>query len=62
MEELRNQKVQAGGVCMLKDEDRFIYYLITKQSTYGKPTYQTLESSLNSMKIHMVNKTLSVNF
>ncbi len=32
---------------------RFIYYLVTKQRYFHKPTYQSLESSLVEMKKHM---------
>lgn len=40
---------------MLKDKDRFIYNLITKEKYFNKPTYQTMQSSLEAMKAHVEN-------
>ncbi|XP_039963169.1 ADP-ribose glycohydrolase OARD1 isoform X2 [Bactrocera tryoni] len=51
---LKQQNVKPGGVAILQDKSRFIYYLVTKQSSWGKPTYQTLHDSLYAMKIHMI--------
>lgn len=58
IEKLKAQNVKAGGVAILQDESRFIYYLISKNDTYKKPTYQDLFLSLNAMKNHMVRKSL----
>lgn len=52
--ELKQQNVTAGGVALLKDNDRFIYYLVSKNDTYKQPTYADLHSSLHAMKEHMV--------
>lgn len=52
---LKQQNVKPGGVAILQDKSRFIYYLVTKQSSWGKPTYQTLHDSLQAMKTHMVS-------
>lgn len=54
IDKLKEQGVTAGGVAILKDDERFIYYLISKNNTYKKPTYQDLFLSLNAMKSHMV--------
>ncbi|XP_053954140.1 ADP-ribose glycohydrolase OARD1 [Anastrepha ludens] len=51
---LKKQNAKPGGVAILQDKSRFIYYLVTKQSSWGKPTYQTLHSSLQAMKVHML--------
>ncbi|XP_036335617.1 ADP-ribose glycohydrolase OARD1 [Rhagoletis pomonella] len=51
---LKQQNVKPGGVAILQDKSRFIYYLVTKQSSWGKPTYQTLHDSLDAMKRHML--------
>ncbi|XP_011195577.2 ADP-ribose glycohydrolase OARD1 [Zeugodacus cucurbitae] len=51
---LKQQNVKPGGVAILRDKSRFIYYLVTKQSSWGKPTYQTLNDSLLAMKTHML--------
>ncbi|XP_034483968.1 ADP-ribose glycohydrolase OARD1 [Drosophila innubila] len=53
MAALQKQNVQPGGVAILQHQDRYIYYLITKQSSWGKPTYQLLHSSLSAMQEHM---------
>lgn len=53
--ELKDQNVKTGGVAVLEDQDRFIYYMITKTSTYQKPTYANMYASLHAMKSHMVN-------
>ncbi|XP_065355804.1 ADP-ribose glycohydrolase OARD1 [Calliphora vicina] len=50
---LRSQDVQTGGVAVLKDNKRFIYYLVTKDQSWDKPTYDSLRSSLNAMREHM---------
>ncbi|EDV96895.1 GH14966 [Drosophila grimshawi] len=52
--DLQQQNVQPGGVAILQRQQRYIYYLITKQSSWGKPTYQLLHSSLTAMKEHML--------
>lgn len=46
--------MKTGGVAILKDNDRYIYYMVTKELAYHKPTYQTLSSSLWAMKEHMM--------
>lgn len=57
--ELKGQGAQTGQMAVLKDRDRFIYYLVTKPYYYSKPTYQTLESSLKMMKDHMVSNNVT---
>ena len=37
---------------MLQKDGRYIYNLITKVKYNHKPTYQTLRSSLEAMKVH----------
>lgn len=54
VDELISQKIKTGGVAVLQDSERFIYYLVTKEFTYDKPTYESLTSSLNAMKDHVV--------
>lgn len=45
--------MKPGGVAILKDKERFIYNLITKEKYFNKPTYQSMSSSLEAMKTHM---------
>lgn len=54
IDDLLNQGATAGGLAILKDGSRFIYYLVSKNKTYQKPTYQDLFLSLHAMKAHMV--------
>ncbi|XP_052845642.1 ADP-ribose glycohydrolase OARD1 [Drosophila gunungcola] len=52
---LQKQNVQPGGVAIIHDQQRYIYYLITKKSSWGKPTYELLHSSLVAMRQHMIS-------
>lgn len=53
--ELQSQKVSTGGVAVLKDSNRFIYYLVTKDRSTEKPKYPNLAKSLAAMRDHMVS-------
>ncbi|TDG44429.1 hypothetical protein AWZ03_009125 [Drosophila navojoa] len=57
--ELQKQNVKPGGVAILKDNGRYIYYLITKLSSWGKPTYELLHSSLSAMQQHMAEHNVT---
>merc|ERR1711879_329351 len=50
--ELKNQKKKVGEVAALKRQNRFIYYLITKERYFHKPTLANLEQSLTAMRNH----------
>ncbi|XP_076444901.1 ADP-ribose glycohydrolase OARD1-like [Babylonia areolata] len=52
LDELKAQGKDVGDVAVLKRDDRFVYYLITKPHHYDKPTYDTLRASLKAMKSH----------
>ena len=41
-----------GGCAILHREQRYIYYLVTKERYWNKPTYATLRASLETMKTH----------
>lgn len=49
---LLNQNQGTGGLAVLKYEKRFIYYLVTKQVSRGKPTLHTLWQSLQKLRQH----------
>ncbi|XP_061392271.1 ADP-ribose glycohydrolase OARD1-like [Musca vetustissima] len=51
---LQKQNVKPGGVAILPHNSRYIYNLVTKETSWGKPTYQLLHSSLVSMRNHMI--------
>ncbi|KAH8320189.1 hypothetical protein KR067_002732, partial [Drosophila pandora] len=53
VDELRAQKAASGEVAVLKDDQRYIYYLVTKPQSWGKPTYESLQASLEQMREHM---------
>lgn len=52
---LLKQKKRVGEAAVLKAEGRFIYYLVTKEKYYEKPTYETLFEALMEMRRHMIN-------
>lgn len=56
--ELKEQGKKVGEAAVLEDADhgRAIYYLITKESYWGKPTYKTLGKALVEMRAHMKAK------
>ena len=63
VQELKSQKPTVGDVVFLKDNDRYIYYLVTKERYYYKPTLATLKNSLINLKklIEMHNvKSLAI--
>ncbi|KAH8364057.1 hypothetical protein KR084_002024, partial [Drosophila pseudotakahashii] len=53
VDELRAQNASSGEVAVLKDDQRYIYYLVTKPQSWGKPTYESLQASLEQMREHM---------
>jgi len=52
VEELKRQEVGIGGVGVLKRSQRYVYYLVTKQKYFHKPTYDSLRSSVKAMVVH----------
>lgn len=52
VDQLKSQQVSSPGVAVLQDNNRYIYYLVTKSSSYSKPTYESLTASLEAMKKH----------
>ncbi|XP_030821830.1 ADP-ribose glycohydrolase OARD1 isoform X1 [Geospiza fortis] len=55
VQELLDQKKKTGEVAVLQRDDRYIYYLITKQKVSHKPTYESMQKSLEAMKAHCLN-------
>lgn len=60
VEQLKAQKQQVGGCAILKEGSRFIYYLTTKEKYWNKPTYESLQSSLEVMKKHAVENKVEI--
>lgn len=54
IDELKEQEVKTGELAVLKDNARYIYYLITKEKYYDKPTYQNLEKTLITLRDHCI--------
>jgi O-acetyl-ADP-ribose deacetylase (regulator of RNase III) len=50
VDELRAQKAKVGEMAVLTVGHRHIFYLVTKEKYWGKPTYDTLRSSLLKLK------------
>uniref|UniRef100_A0A8C5JMZ6 ADP-ribose glycohydrolase OARD1 n=1 Tax=Junco hyemalis TaxID=40217 RepID=A0A8C5JMZ6_JUNHY len=55
VQELLDQKKKTGEVAVLQRDDRYIYYLITKQKVSHKPTYESMQKSLEAMRAHCLN-------
>ena len=50
VKEIEQQDVDVGGVAVLERDGRYIYYLVTKSRYWDRPTYKSLQDSLQSMK------------
>ncbi len=55
VDKLLKQSPKTGSMVYLKTNKRYIYYLVTKKRSYGKPTLRTLEESLQSLKKHALS-------
>ncbi|XP_027602849.1 ADP-ribose glycohydrolase OARD1 isoform X1 [Pipra filicauda] len=55
VQELLDQKKKTGEVAVLQRDDRYIYYLITKQKVSHKPTYESMRKSLEAMRAHCLH-------
>jgi len=56
VKELKSQRKNVGDVAILPADESYIYYLVTKERYNQKPTYETLQSSLEAMKKDLVEK------
>lgn len=54
VQELTEQGKKPGDVAVLKRGQRYVYYLVTKERYWQKPTYISLRSSLQAMKRHSI--------
>ncbi|XP_071503566.1 ADP-ribose glycohydrolase OARD1-like [Diadema antillarum] len=52
VKELLSQGVKPGGVAVLKRGSRYIYYMVTKEKYWQKPTYDTVRKSLQATMEH----------
>lgn len=51
---LLQQGQSSGGLAVLPDTTRFVYYLVTKNAFSDKPTYDSLWSSLLNLREHIL--------
>uniref|UniRef100_A0A3P8UF91 O-acyl-ADP-ribose deacylase 1 n=1 Tax=Amphiprion percula TaxID=161767 RepID=A0A3P8UF91_AMPPE len=51
---LLKQRKVSGQCAVLLRESRFIYYLVTKQRAFHKPTYSSLLHSIKDMSINVI--------
>ena len=58
VEELMSQNPQVGGVVSLKEDTRTIFYLVTKEKYWYKPTYKSLESSLVALNKELEKRNI----
>ena len=58
VEELKRQHKKVGEVAVLRVQHRNIYYLITKEFYYKKPTLFTLRRPLEQMRDHAVEREI----
>jgi O-acetyl-ADP-ribose deacetylase (regulator of RNase III) len=50
--------VQIGGCAYLNPKDRYVFYLVTKERYFHKPTMSSLESSLRAMRELCIEKNV----
>lgn len=50
VDKLAEQKKGIGEVAYIQSDKRYIFYLITKDKYYGKPTYKSLIMCLSELK------------
>ena len=50
---LKSQVQQIGQCAIMQHENRWLFYLVTKNQYFLKPTYYTLEQALWSLRRHM---------
>lgn len=58
VDELLAQRQRSGGLAVIEEGCRFVYYLVTKHKSSGKPTYYTLYSSLLNLREHIISNNV----
>jgi O-acetyl-ADP-ribose deacetylase (regulator of RNase III) len=48
--QLKTQNVGIGGVAVLQEKQRFVFYLVTKEKYWQKPSYESFTKSLLAMR------------
>eukprot|EP01121_Diplochlamys_sp_Union-15-3_P021494 TRINITY_DN8732_c0_g1_i1.p1 TRINITY_DN8732_c0_g1~~TRINITY_DN8732_c0_g1_i1.p1 ORF type:complete len:223 (-),score=30.11 TRINITY_DN8732_c0_g1_i1:73-741(-) len=57
--DLKAQNKKIGEVAILKHKEKFVYYLITKQFYWHKPTYTDLKNTLVELREHCLANTVT---
>lgn len=57
--ELLDQKLDIGDCGVVRNGNRFIYHLVTKDMHYDKPTLETIKMSLINMRNHMMKHNMN---
>ncbi|XP_035237345.1 ADP-ribose glycohydrolase OARD1 isoform X2 [Anguilla anguilla] len=57
--ELKAQQKTPGDCAVLRRGERWVYYLITKKKASQKPTYDSLRQSLEAMKRHCLENSVT---
>ncbi|XP_001947976.2 uncharacterized protein LOC100164186 isoform X1 [Acyrthosiphon pisum] len=52
--ELMDQRPNVGSVAFLQHNDRFIYYLVTKEFSNGKPSYNSITAAITKLRDFIV--------
>ncbi len=61
VDELLKQNIEIGDFAFLKKDDKYIFYLVTKERYYNKPKLKDIESSLKVLyKFCIKNKIKSL--
>ena len=58
IDELKSSGAGVRDIAVLKDKERYIYNLVTKEVYSGKPTYETLRQCLEKMREHAVRNNV----
>ena len=59
VDEIKRQVVKVGGVAILKVKERYVYNLVTKEKYFEKPTMRALSLSLQEMRKHMEENSVT---
>ena len=51
--DLAKTERSVGDIAVLQEGNKFVYNLITKQHYWEKPTYESLECALETLRIHL---------
>ncbi|KAJ8957953.1 hypothetical protein NQ318_001952 [Aromia moschata] len=63
LEELRRQRPEVGRVLQItaaeQEKERSVFYLVTKQLSHHKPTYQTVWDTLVELRVVLLSQSIS---